>query len=1361
MSFGPDSVSDAPLFAEIRVSKGSFFGNDDDSSALTTSPPLSLQSPRSTQGIAWSEQSEDHFFARSPPPAISPPFSLQSPRSTQGIAWSEQSEDHFFARSPPPAISPPFSLQSPRSTQGISWSDQSEDNFFARSPPPTISQPTISQPAPVEFRLPQQQQQRYANTTTAYDRTVEFVALAQQQQHDASDTTAVAYDPPVEFRLPQQQPRHYASAPVEFEPQQPQQWHGASETSAAYDDAVEFRLPQQQQHYAETTVAYDPPVEFRLPQQQQQYYASETTAASVEFAPQQTQQWHGATAAFEPPVEFRLPQQQQQHYADTTPAYDRSVEFVPQQTQQWHGTSETPPAYDPPVQFRLPRQLQQHSASAPVEFVPQQPQQQWQGASETRAAYDDAAFRVPPPSPVLQPSWPDHQSFAQSPPMQQHTFHVNAPTNTTNSSERSRNRPPCGLVSMSCTGKVLFFAPQQFGRQSLFEYQMKTLVGHTQHYATLQAFPGPFTGSTSLETVTNFVQRTIEVTPLADDRLLWQLLKTLCSHYGQLSNAVPEILRVLNSEADTTASDSFGTTDFNGTSSALQSALLEGRSEQAWQAACDSGCWNMALLISSHMSPDVFKKTIAMMARQFTVGSPARTLYMAYAGATEELFQGDAAALSSRWHENAAIVLANKSKEASEVLVRLGDVLRQRGRVLAAQCCYLLSERPFERPSATARVWLLGADYKRRATLLTAVQRTELLCYAKARQNPQFVAPRVLPHTLAYAWQLAEVGLTAQASKYADHVSSSARGARGTAAVASAADFLREFLKTGREPSSIIKSVFGWLSGGDTQPSPAAAAHTTTPRRSVQSAGPAAITPPQPSTPTAQQQQTITPTRADAAAASASTMQRSNSQPNVTKVAGAVKSLFSGVGKLFRRQQEDDGGTEMFYYDDVQKRWRKRGEDDTVQAPPPSLPPTTTTAVTAAPAAPIASAPSSEDGAAPLTAAAVTTAAPPMSFSARQTRGGASRYFDVYKGAAATTTTFSAAARPPVAPPAIGVFMPKAPAVTASVWLPPTAPVSDQPSRFGAPEPSESNSTTAATTEADDAYQGYQAPTWGYQAPSTEPFADQQEPREFDATAATTTEAVDAYQGYQAPTWDYQVPSTEPFSDQPPEPREPFATAATTTEADDAYQGYQAPTWGYQAPTTEPFSDQQEPGEPFATAATTTEADDAYQGYQAPTWGYQAPSTEPTAATTEAVDAYQGYQAPKDIRRLLGAIRLHPLSQDIRRPLGTIRLHPLSRQQRPLKQLMHIKDTRHPHGAIKLQPLSRLLISHQSQQNSMQQQQQRPLKQLMHIKDIRRPLGLAKSSYFKMFRHLRVNLKVAHSVDCSARRFWSNVSFVV
>lgn len=239
----------------------------------------------------------------------------------------------------------------------------------------------------------------------------------------------------------------------------------------------------------------------------------------------------------------------------------------------------------------------------------------------------------------------------------------------------------------------------------------------------------------------------------------------------------------------------------------IRKTLLSGNREAAiWQAA-DKRLWAHAMLISSTVSPELWKQVVQEFVRQEIrdVGESAKplsALYEVFGGNWEESIDElvppsarggfqlvskntDSASNKSglegleKWRETLLLVLNNRTPDDGQALAALGRLLLGYGRAEAAHICYLFA-KPYSSFSGPddpqTSIALVGANHLQAplnfANDLDSIILSEVYEFglSLATSSPSSSVPHLQAYKLYHAFVLAEHGYRSQAQQYCDAI---------------------------------------------------------------------------------------------------------------------------------------------------------------------------------------------------------------------------------------------------------------------------------------------------------------------------------------------------------------------------------------------------------------------------------------------------------------------------------------------------------------------------------------------------------------------------------------------------------------
>ncbi|KAI7864453.1 Sec23-binding domain of Sec16-domain-containing protein, partial [Spinellus fusiger] len=232
----------------------------------------------------------------------------------------------------------------------------------------------------------------------------------------------------------------------------------------------------------------------------------------------------------------------------------------------------------------------------------------------------------------------------------------------------------------------------------------------------------------------------------------------------------------------------------------LQKYLIKGDREGAVEYAVQEDMWAHALIISSCVNKELWKKVTNHFIERELCATPEskqtrvyhnvmgnkqalRVLYALFAGSGAASIPYGGAPNTTlpigleklkQWQETLLLILANRTPRDYEAITALGDLLKAQRWIEAAHICYILSPQSSLHSGIDAphvRLTLLGTDGHTISRDLDALYLSEL--YEFAMSNKQTITtsmPFLQPYKLAYAWQLVDYGLTGHAQRYCEAI---------------------------------------------------------------------------------------------------------------------------------------------------------------------------------------------------------------------------------------------------------------------------------------------------------------------------------------------------------------------------------------------------------------------------------------------------------------------------------------------------------------------------------------------------------------------------------------------------------------
>lgn len=214
----------------------------------------------------------------------------------------------------------------------------------------------------------------------------------------------------------------------------------------------------------------------------------------------------------------------------------------------------------------------------------------------------------------------------------------------------------------------------------------------------------------------------------------------------------------------------------------VEDLLLRGQRLKAVDEAMAIGNFATALLVASMCDTFTYKRVARTYAEQtFATASPMYT--------TAVLFSESLEAPSSRrpgnwgihpselkqtWKSHLAAIISNRRDGWDNIVLSLGDRLREIGLVMEAHFCYMVCGCPISKPTdPLSRIALLGCDHSDPKNIvlmteesLTAYERTEAYEWAKRKGNRNASFRSFQPFKLIYSMLLADFGQIEKAKSF-------------------------------------------------------------------------------------------------------------------------------------------------------------------------------------------------------------------------------------------------------------------------------------------------------------------------------------------------------------------------------------------------------------------------------------------------------------------------------------------------------------------------------------------------------------------------------------------------------------------
>nr|CAI5859844.1 unnamed protein product [Callosobruchus analis] len=345
---------------------------------------------------------------------------------------------------------------------------------------------------------------------------------------------------------------------------------------------------------------------------------------------------------------------------------------------------------------------------------------------------------------------------------------------------------------------------------------MNLLLADDEGFKELSEFPGPLAkGTTHKKTIIEYCENKIKRASHNQDLidaesyiLMWELLILLVRQNGMVVGTdiaelllknrrvtpprPPSVLSTTSSNAAECNLNSEASNNPLSESHSIQSLLKEeevtnkfreyllyGSGKEALEWAMKHGLWGHALFLASKLDKRSYANVMMRFANGLTLNDPLQTLYQLLSGKMPAAVTCVADEKWGDWRPHLAMILSNSTQRPElncKAITALGDTLRGRGSLYAAQFCYLMAETGFgaaEDPEA--RLVLLGADHKSTPYPLyataEAIHMTEIYEYACGLNDPGFVIPQFQVYKYLLASRLADYGLLEKSLNYLEKIS--------------------------------------------------------------------------------------------------------------------------------------------------------------------------------------------------------------------------------------------------------------------------------------------------------------------------------------------------------------------------------------------------------------------------------------------------------------------------------------------------------------------------------------------------------------------------------------------------------------
>ncbi|KAJ8938476.1 hypothetical protein NQ318_004116 [Aromia moschata] len=365
------------------------------------------------------------------------------------------------------------------------------------------------------------------------------------------------------------------------------------------------------------------------------------------------------------------------------------------------------------------------------------------------------------------------------------------------------------------SGKLLKILPHypMDGQNATVEVcSLQSLLIKDEEFIELSQFPGPLVrGVTHKKTIIEFCENKIrraaysqEVIDVESYILMWELLILLIRQNGMVVGTdIAELLlknkpevparpsSVISSEMSmpllklvtTCTLEKAGSTQSvlkeEEVTNKFREFLLYGSGKEALEWAMKHGLWGHALFLASKLDKRTYANVMMRFANGLTLNDPLQTLYQLLSGKMPAAVTCVSDEKWGDWRPHLAMILSNSSHRPElncKAIKTLGDTLKGRGSLYAAQFCYLMAEVGFGRhDDPNTRLTLLGADHSRPFPLFAsneAIHMTEIYEYACGLNEAAFIIPEFQIYKYLLATRLADRGLLEKSLHYLEKVSS-------------------------------------------------------------------------------------------------------------------------------------------------------------------------------------------------------------------------------------------------------------------------------------------------------------------------------------------------------------------------------------------------------------------------------------------------------------------------------------------------------------------------------------------------------------------------------------------------------------
>ncbi|CAB0005795.1 unnamed protein product [Nesidiocoris tenuis] len=290
--------------------------------------------------------------------------------------------------------------------------------------------------------------------------------------------------------------------------------------------------------------------------------------------------------------------------------------------------------------------------------------------------------------------------------------------------------------------------------------------------------PGPFIpGITHRSTVLSCLKRMSQASEKSSETLLFDLIHLIVKGNGEINGCdVSELL--MNSYKKSTQeegrreSKGDGNVNLSEVTARFRELLIQGNQLEALEWVIENGAWGHALFLSSKMDVKTHKDVMFRFMDSVSRNDPIRTLYEMMSGHVPQASESCGDKNWSDWRPHLAIILGNPTANGKidrKSIIRLGDSLSSKGRLFAAQFCYVTANVAVVAYEPNAKLVLLGANTKLDNPLLSSCRAILLtMCYEyglKLKQ-PDFSIPSLQVYKLSLVVRLIDIGRNKLALQY-------------------------------------------------------------------------------------------------------------------------------------------------------------------------------------------------------------------------------------------------------------------------------------------------------------------------------------------------------------------------------------------------------------------------------------------------------------------------------------------------------------------------------------------------------------------------------------------------------------------